>query len=163
MMNKEKPAKGKYEFAHEHVRYEGQLMWQIFGSFLLPHTVFLAFLLPSALGRGDIVGYHLGSFCTAAVGLLLCIPWFASYRRSSDYYEFRMAQAKEAEPSGWHLLKGDAEKFAEGKPVIIEGKRYRVRWVARKLRTARSVPVVIVVFVIIYLGLFILRGPWWLN
>ena len=160
-MNEENKSEDRYQSALEQVRYEGQLLWQIFGSFLLAHTVFLAFLLQSALGREQIVGYHLGAFFAALVGLLLCIPWAASYFRSSAYYIFRMAQAKEAEPSDWNLIKGDGEKFAAGYKVTIGKESYRVGWLARVLRTQRSVPLLIVFFVMVYLSTFVLNGPWW--
>jgi len=162
MENKNK-SEDKYQSALEHVRYEGQLLWQIFGAFLLAHTVFLAFLLQSALGREQIVGYSSGSFFASLVGFLLCIPWIASYLRSSAYYEFRMAQAKEAEPDSWNLLKRNGEKFAEGEEVTIGEKKYRVRWFSRVLRTKRSVPLLIAFFIIIYLIILILNGPWWSN
>lgn len=151
----------KYQSVLEHVRYEGQLLWQIFGSFLLAHTVFLAFLLHSALGSEQIVGYHPGPFFAALAGLLLCVPWAASYLRSSAYYIFRMAQAKEAEPPNWDIIRRTGEKFAAGKKVTVGRKTYRIGWLARVLRTKRSVPLLIVVFVMIYLTLFILNGPWW--
>lgn len=160
-MNGESKSIDKYQSAIEQVRYEGQLLWQIFGTFLLAQTVFLAFLLQSALGREPIVGYHLGNFFAALVGLLLCVPWAASYLRSSYYYIFRMAQARESEPSTWNLIKGDGEKFAAGCEVTIGEKSYRVGWFARVFRTQYSVPLLIVFFVMIYLGIFILNGPWW--
>jgi len=160
-MNEENKPEDRYQSALEQVRYEGELLWQIFGSFLLAHTVFLAFLLQSTLGRKPIVGYHPGGFFATIVGLLLCIPWTASYLRSSAYYIFRMAQAKEAEPSGWNLIKGNGEKFAAGCKVTIGKESYRIGWFARVLRTQRSVPLLIVFFGIIYLSIFILNGPWW--
>lgn len=160
MYDESKP-NDKYQSALEHVRYEGQLLWQIFGSFLLAHTVFLAFLLHSALGSEQIVGYRPGPFFAALAGLLLCIPWAASYLRSSAYYLFRMAQAKEAEPPNWDIIKGTGEKFASGEEVKVGGRTYRIGWLARILRTKISVPLLIFFFVIIYLTLFILNGPWW--
>lgn len=160
-MNEENKSEDRYQSALEQVRYEGQLLWQIFGSFLLAHTVFLAFLLQSTLGREPIVGYHPGGFLAAVVGLLLCIPWAASYLRSSAYYIFRMAQAKEAEPCGWNLIKGDGEKFAAGEKVTIGGEPYQIGWLPRVLRTKRSVPLLIVFFGMIYLSILILNGPWW--
>jgi hypothetical protein len=150
-----------YAAALEQTRYEGQLMWQIFGAFLLPHTVFLAFLLQTAFGSGQINSYRPGVFFASIVGGLLCIPWAASYSRNSDYYTFRMAQAREAEPMNWNLLKGQGEQFSAGEKVRIADKTYRVNWLSRVLRTKRSVPLLISFFVIVYLGILVLNGPWW--
>lgn len=151
----------KYQSALEHLRYEGQLLWQIFAPFLLAHTVFLAFLLPSALGSEPVVGFRPGAFFAAVAGLLLWLPWMASYLRSSRYYDFRMAQAKEAEPCDWNLLGGRGERFAAGEPVRVEGKLYQIGWLARVLRTRRSTPLLIGFFAALYLVILILSGPWW--
>lgn len=151
---------GRYRIALEQVRYEGQLLWQIFGAFLLAHTVFLAFLLQSAF-NGDSPGYRLSVFFPGLLGLFLCLPWFASYLRSSDYYIFRMAQAKEAEPEDWNIIRGNGEVFSKGDSVEIGGRFYRVNWLGRVLRTKRSVPALVLAFALAYAGLVVWRGPWW--
>lgn len=150
----------RYNAALEHVRYEGQLLWQIFGAFLLAHTIFLAFLLPSA---AESARWHSAPavFWPCVVGLTLCVPWFATYFRSSAYYMFRMAQAAAAEPSGWNLLKGDGQRFSDGEEVVMIGEKpYRPNWIARHLRTRRSVPMMIWAFVVLYGFLAISSGPW---
>jgi len=160
-MNDESKSMDSYTNALEQVRYEGQLLWQIFSAFLLAHTVFLAFLLQTAFGSGRMNSYHPGVFLASVVGGLLCIPWAASYSRSSDYYTFRMAQAREAEPTGWNLLKGEGEQFSAGRSVKIGTQTHRVSWLGRVLRTKRSVPLLIAFFALVYLGIFALSGPWW--
>jgi hypothetical protein len=118
----------RYSVAVEQVRFEGHLLWQIFGAFLLAQTVFLAFLLPAF--SQEVLHSRPSVFISAFVGLLLCVPWFATYRRSSDYYCFRMAQARELEPEGWNILRGDGVAFSDGKLVLVGDKPYRVHWVA---------------------------------
>lgn len=147
-------------FAHalEQVRYEGQLLWQIFGAFLLAHTVFLAFILQSAFSLPD--GYQAAVFFPGILGAILCLPWFAAYSRSSDYYIFRMAQAKALEPDGGNLIKGQGEQFSAGHAVVIDGKPYRVNWLGRALRTKRSVPLLVFSFLAAYGALVVWRGPW---
>jgi hypothetical protein len=150
----------RYAHALEQVRYEGQLLWQIFGAFLLAHTVFLAFLLQIAFSNHG-TGYQPAVFFPGLLGFFLCLPWFASYSRSSDYYLFRMAQAKNAEPEDWNIIRGIGERFSEGSSVEIDGRSYRVNWLGRVLRTKRSVPALILAFTLVYAGLVVCRGPWW--
>lgn len=148
----------RYRTALEQVRYEGQLLWQIFGAFLLAQTVFLAFLLQTAFSKH---GYQPAVFFPGLLGLFLCLPWLASYLRSSDYYVFRMAQAKEVEPEGWNIIRGAGERFSGGNPVEVGGKSYRVNWLGRALRTKRSVPALVLAFALAYAGLIVKCGPWW--
>jgi len=131
-----------YTQALEQVRYEGQLLWQIFGAFLLAHSVFLAFLLQSAFSTPG-AGFKPSVFYPGLLGAFLCLPWFAAYTRSSDYYIFRMAQAKAMEPDGWNLIKGVGEQFAGGEAVVVAGRCYRVNWLGRTLRTKRSAPLLV--------------------
>jgi hypothetical protein len=134
----EDKSEGRYIQALEHVRYHGQTMWQIYSSFLVAHTIFLTVLLQSILGMQINSDHPSGSYLYviyAGIGLGLCILWRATYDRLQSYYIFRMAQAREAEPTGWNLIKGDGEKFSAGEEVIIKGKPYRIKWFPRMLQT----------------------------
>jgi hypothetical protein len=154
----------RYKVAIEHVRYEGQLLWQIFGSFLLTHTIFMAFLLQAATGNAQIIpSYRLGMFIASIAGMVLCIPWAGSYARSSAFYIFRMAQARQVEPKDWTLVGKDGENFSSGNIVILGAEQYQIFWLARIFRTQRSVPFLIFFFFLIYLAFFILSGPWWVR
>lgn len=149
----------QYAHALEQVRYEGQLLWQIFGAFLLAHTVFLAFLLQSSFNTA-VPGFQSAVFYPALLGALLCLPWYAAYSRSSDYYIFRMTQARSLEPAGWNLIQGQGVQFSAGNAVDIGGQSYRVNWLGRVLRTKRSVPLLLLSFLGAYLALVVWRGPW---
>ena len=149
-----------YQTALEHVRYEGELLWLTFEAFLLPQTIFLAFLVQSAFGGEEIVGWRPAVFVAGAVGLLLCFPWAGAYKRRASYCVLRMAQAREAEPLQWRLLK-TGERFAQGRTVEVGGKPYRIGLIGRALRTARSAPILILVFGMVYLAAVALSGPWW--
>ncbi len=150
-----------YKTALEQVRYEGQLLWQIFNAFLLAHTVFVAFLLQATFGQQPIANSRPTVLVAGVIGLALCILWAATYLRSSAYYIFRMAQAREAEPPGWKLLKEAGEEFSSGRQVRIGANTYQATWLGRNLRTKRSVPLLIAVFAIIYLGIICISVPWW--
>jgi len=159
-MNDDNPNIQSYLVAIEHARYEGQMLWQIFTAFLLAHTVFLAFLLQTAFVQ-QVGMFRPGVFIAGIVGLLLCIPWIATYQRSTAYYRFRMAQAREAEPTNYRLLKGVGEEFSTGKKVKVDQALHQLGWLARKLNTSRSIPALIVVFALVYLSVLFTSGPWW--
>ena len=145
----------------EHARYEGQLIWQIFGTFLVAHTVFLAFLLQAMPNvQQDLLTYHWGIFFAGIVGLILCLPWIATYFRSADFYRFRMAQARLKEPEEWQLIRNTGEKFAEGHRVFIDGRLYQVSWIGKILRPTRSLPVLVVTFAIMYVIVIVISWPW---
>jgi hypothetical protein len=145
----------------DHLRYEGQLLWHKLETFLLAHTVLLAFLLPEAFAGPQVADYRLGVFLAGLAGLLLCIPWAAAHSRSSAYYALRMAQAKEKEPPGWELLKGPAETFSAGAEVKLGPTYCRIGHPGRTLRTRRSVPLMITVFALLYFFIVVTSGPWW--
>lgn len=150
-----------YREALEWVQYEGQLLWQIFGAFLLAHTVFLALALGTALEGEAFLEWRWGAFAAGIFGLLLCAPWWASCRRSSAYYVFRIAQAREKEPRDWELLRGVGERFSDGECVVIGEKHFQIRGSARWLRTRRGVPMLIVTFALAYAFIVAVSGPWW--
>ena len=150
----------RYKCAMALVMEEGGLLWKVFGTFLVAHTIFMAFLLKESMVSLD-AKWRPGSFLAALFGVILCFPWFVVYIRNSAYYVFYIAQAKRAEPSGWDLMKGSGESFSAGKPVTIEGKVYRICWLGRVLRARWSIPLLILGFVVIYLVVLILSGPWW--
>ena len=137
-----------YEHAIAHVHFEGQLIWQNFGTFLLPQTIFVAFLLPEAFGPAPKVGVAVA----ALLGFLLCIPWYASFVRASDYYRFRMGQAAHLEPPDWNIVGSRGQAFSSGERVQLpNGSTYQIRAVGRVLRTERSVSMLIGAFAVIYL------------
>lgn len=148
-----------YQVAILQVRYEGQLLWQRFAAFLTPHTIFLAFVL-HAFSNRQFPAFNLWIFLAGILGFVLCIPWLAVYVRSSAYYTFRIAQAREVEPSEWQLLAGIAEKFSAGEPVKVRD-NHRMPWLARKLRTERAGLVMIGIFLLVYFALVVVAGPWW--
>lgn len=160
-MSEEKDNMARYQRVVEEVDRTGQLLWQIYGTFLLPQTIFLSFLLQTTLGDFRALYFRPGPFFTALVGAFLCIPWAACFFRSSEYYIFRMAQAREAEPSGWNIINGDGEKFAEGKGVQAGGKQHRIGYLSRKLRTKSSAPLLITIFAAVYIVIAAISGPWW--
>jgi len=150
-----------YREALDLVKHEASLLWRIFGAFLLTHTVFLAISLGMALDGATLLEWRLGTFSTGCIGLVLCLPWWASYRRSSAYYIFRMAQAREKEPIGWDLLDGIGKRFSEGEPVMVAGECHQIKGTANWLRTKRGGPSLVIAFALAYVFVIVVSGPWW--
>ena len=144
-MNDDNPNNQSYLVAIEHARYEGQMLWQIFTAFLLAHTVFLAFLLQTAFVQ-QVGMFRPGVFIAGIRRIAAMHPLDTTYQRSTAYYRFRMAQAREAEPADYRLLKGVGEEFSTGKKVKVGQAVHQLGWLARKLNTSRSIPALIVVF-----------------
>ena len=154
-------ALNKFQAALQLLQYEQQLLWLIFGGFLLPQTVLLGFLLDSTLSAVPNYGWHIGRFIIALLGLIICVPWFAAYKRNAAYYFFRMSQAKAAEPKEWHLLRDEGENFADGHEVTINGEMHQLPCLSRIIRTRWAIPMLMWLFPVIYIVLVIMNGPWW--
>ena len=148
----------RYQIAVENMRYEGQLLWQISNAFLIVHTVFMAFLLQTTFSQNAKCQSY-GLFLAGLIGVLLCIPWMASYQRSSHYYIFRLFQAREVEPEGWDILKNKGEEFSSGQKIRIGKSTCQINWLARVLRTKRSVPLLILTFASTYILIAIISWP----
>jgi hypothetical protein len=150
----------KFQAALQLLQYEQQILWLIFGAFLLPQTVLLGFLLDSALKADPNHLWHVGRFIIALLGLLICVPWFAAYKRNAAYYFFRMSQAKAAEPTEWYLLREEGENFADGHEVKINGEPHQLPCLSRAIRTRSAIPMLMLLFPIIYIVLMLLNVPW---
>lgn len=152
-MSNDKDKLELYKAALEHTRYEGSLLWQIFGAFLLVHTIFMAFIFQAIEFEGE---RQWGIIIAGVAGLLMCIPWSASYFRSSKYYELRMAQARQAEPEDWNLIREVGKDFSDGARVEIEGKLYQNRLLGKVIKTKYSVGAIILIFLALYFSIVLI-------
>lgn len=159
MQHASKEERERYKCFLEQMRYDGEFLWSTFGAFLLPQTVFLGFLLSVGFGEENPIGWSLGLFIAALVGVVLSIVWIATFRRSMAYYHFTVAQVREVEPPGWDLFKGRREKFRDGYPVKIDGCCYQTKGLLR-IKVRWAIQFVIYTFIGTYVIVAILRGPW---
>jgi len=164
-MNDEKDHQ-RYAAALGLLSQERQLFWQSFSAFFLPHTVFMAFLLQTISRPGILRSWAPGAFFTSIIGFMLCVPWGVAQCRTGAYNDFRMAQAREAEPLSWKLLSAAGRYFAEGNPVTIDGEKYRLcrplAWLRlARLRTMYAVAILIGLFALIYAAVALLTAPCW--
>lgn len=148
-----------YRVALETMRYEGNLLWQIFVAFLIIHTVFISFLFQSLLVL-SAYGFYPGRFFAAVGGLALCVPWCASYSRNAAHYRYHLAKVRLAEQEGWHLYSGCGREFSAGKRVQVGSEVHQLGWLACRVKSGRMIPPVIVTFVVFYCVILLYTGLW---
>ena len=140
-----------YDRALTLIQYHVELLWLIFGAFLLTETVLLA-------GVASMIKDHPEPllFWGAMLGLALTLPWASSWSQNYSYYRLRMLQAKRYEPEAGTFLTEGA-RLADGEQVG----ELRMRWLARKLPPRRAVPFLIVAFAVAFGSLAIVHLPHW--
>jgi len=108
----------KYKITIDFLKFEATTLWQIFNAFFTANAVFVAFIA-TALATHEDINYIL-LLIASVLGLLMCILWFCNTYTNSNWYHFRMIQAKATEKKltechlddEWFLLNREAEKFA---------------------------------------------------
>jgi hypothetical protein len=140
----------QYDRAITLIQYYVQLMWFIFGAFLLAETVLLGAVASLAKeGPRDVL---LG---ISTVGFLLAIPWWTSYRYNHSLYLLRVAEARSLEPgvgtfftTGARLIDGNAIESVIG--------AIRIPWSARLLSPNRAVLALVALFLAAFGTLIVL-------
>lgn len=149
----EDPA-GRYASALQLVFYEGQISWQM-------NVLFVGL----NIGIGTILQNKLYNFSSfdpltiimSIIGLVINLFWLGTFMRNNKYYEFRMAQARNAEPKHFKLVDSDGYKFSNGEPVPMpDQKEYKLNWIERKSRNKSSIFVAIGCFIFGFAVLLIL-------
>nr|WP_067063824.1 hypothetical protein [Mucilaginibacter sp. L294] len=106
----------EYEFALQLTFYEGQISWQM-------NVLFVGL----NIGIGTILQNKLQNFYSfdiltifmSIIGLVINFFWLGTFLRNNKYYEFRMAQARHAEPEKYKLVNRRGYRFSKGKKVFI--------------------------------------------
>lgn len=159
-MDKDELKLERYKSALGLLTFEAQFLWTIFSTFLLVHTILLGFIVQNSFKDNLFLNYNLPCFISGLVGLILIFPWYGTYKRNSDFYELRMAQSRICEPENWDLIADVGQKFADGKKVKLDGKDYQIGKWGMILRNRYSVPILVVVFLFVYLIIIFSSGPW---
>lgn len=110
-----------YELSHTFVIHEAQAIWNTSQLFLVANT-FLAAIIGTNFTSNNEVRFYL-----SLLGMAISLLWLASCIRTTKYYRFRIAQARQREPKGWMLLDGDAKNLADGDTIEIGCKKYSLR------------------------------------
>lgn len=105
----------KYNAALELLKYEGEIGWQM-------NILFIALNVGLATVIGD-KGFEKNSLLLmfmSFVGIIINLYWLWTFNRNSKYYNFRMAQARAAEPKHWNLLAVNGYLFSKGEKILVE-------------------------------------------
>ena len=142
----------RYKTAIDLLKYEGEMLWQINTAFMLVHTIFLGFIAQAGMPKDcKFDDCNLILIIGGILGLALIIPWYGTFLRNSNYYHFRMAQAKHNEPKNFNLLTPDGKCFADGEKVKIDGDYYQLGPLSVWMKNKCALNWIIIVFTIIYL------------
>ena len=149
-MKKEDLELEKYKLLSTVVLHESKAMWETSQLFLFSNTILATILGADIFGRiqhaSKIIFWLL-----PLLGLLISVLWFFSYNRTSRYYKFRMAQARNIEPKDFHIFEGIPNDIANGEIVHVNGKHYSVRVLGCNFRSLVIVNLIIISFIIFYL------------
>lgn len=112
----------KLKLTLDFLKLEATVDWQIFNAFLIGNNIFIVII--ATLYSKDDNNYLLFAII-GFVGILISALWFFTFRRNTDWYRYRMRQAKKAETdfvnaindNEWYLLNRDAENFANGSKI----------------------------------------------
>lgn len=158
-MDKDEIRIKKYESALDLLFYEGQIAWQL-------NIVFIAL----NVGLTTLIGNKLNLFkqfdplliIYGILGLIISIAWLGTFNRNNRYYNFRMAQARDAEPQDWHLLNIRGYKFSKGQKITIDSididekdKDHQLNGFEQLVSNKNALKVVIILFLSAYFLLLI--------
>lgn len=112
----------KFKIALDFLKFEATMNWQMFNAFLIGNNIFIVVI--ATIYSKNHSNYPL--FLTIGIiGSIISAMWFITFRRNTDWYKFRMKQAKDAESEfvniykddKWYLLNREAKDFAEGHKI----------------------------------------------
>lgn len=149
-----------YKLAHQTVLNEAHILWQSSNIFLVANTLLAAFIGSGLLDPEKNIIYkpNPSLFLLSIIGLFISVLWWGSYRRTSNYYKFRMAQATQREPEGWNLFDGDGKNFANGDMVEIGTEKYNLG-AGKIFRNHRVVTALAILFIVLYLIVLMITSP----
>lgn len=140
--------------------YEGEIFWSKFNALLVANSIVLGSI---ALSMSDTCPLSIFTIGMPVTGIILCLVWFLTTKRSFDYYRYWIFSAREIEEqylsnSVQTISRGG--KFADGKVVEIviggEGKRLKMsRW--GRFRVEWSSYLIISLFFMIYALLLVIN------
>lgn len=152
----------KYSSALSLLFYEGQISWQM-------NLLFIGL----NVGIGTIIGSSLTDISNCRIllivfsifGILINIAWLGTFRRNNKYYHFRMAQARNAEPTKWKLLRKKGYRFSKGNEIIIRDKglepndkKYKLTPFERRASNKLAIELAIWLFILGFVILFFLSS-----
>jgi hypothetical protein len=142
----------QYDRAITLIQYYVQLVWLIFGAFLLTETVLIGAIASVAKDGPDAF-----VFGGAILGLILIIPWWTSYRYNHALYTLRVREAYSLEPANGTF-------FTNGKTLIDTGATsldpdIRIPRIARIFAPRHSVSSLIFIFAVAFIIILVSYWP----
>ena len=145
--------KERFREAIQHARWELDLLWRVHATFLVPLIFLLGFCLQASASSQTRPEARAIILWLLGLGFFMCLPWLVIGLRGQSYYNFRIAQARSAEPVDWNLIDGDGQAFTEDKTVKLppDEQKYQTDRLSRvwpvSLLRSRHASIVLVVFV----------------
>jgi hypothetical protein len=139
-----------YDRAITLIQYNVQLFWLVFSAFLLSETVLLGAIISIAMD--DASGWM---FAGSIFGLLLCLPWWTSFKYNHSFYQLRINEARNCEPSAGLFFSNGLEIIKGNKVLDVSLPKYAVA-----LNPKRAVSLLIIMFVLAFLSIAISKNPW---
>jgi hypothetical protein len=157
--------KYEYQRAIELMIHHTALLWHQFGAFLVAQTVLIGFLGSATTQEEISDGRKLIVFIGSLFGIILCIPWLATFQHNYAYYRLRWEQIQRAESSLEITLAREGKRLSRGKTVIFyDGNNeadieVRFPWLANHLPPRAAFPLLIYIFATAFLSLAINSWP----
>jgi hypothetical protein len=155
VVKKKKLAMKEYEIAISLMEYHTNLLWLEFGAFLLAETILLGILGQMVIQEER---QWLPIIFISIFGLILCIPWWATFEHNYKYYRLRIEEARKLEPVLGFSLLSDGSLLSRGETIPFDKECLRLCFLARLLPPRRAVPFMIIFFVIIFISLPIISS-----
>jgi hypothetical protein len=158
----------RYKVNLEFLKFEATTLWQIFSAFFVAHAIFIGFIASSFSGSKHHQISCAFLIMACIVGILMAILWLGTFIRNSDWYDFRMWQAKKAENEfkehsnirELYLLNGDAEAFSNGSKVEIRIDKQKAPKILKMCLIGRwnkiGGRIMIIIFLLVYLLIILL-------
>jgi hypothetical protein len=150
-----------YKIAIDLHKYEGSLSWQIFGIYLIIHTIIISFLSELIRKYSPFLDFNIFLFFAGLIGLFITVLWIACYQRNSGFHKLRLFQAKEFEPKDFKILNGPAEDFAN-RGITKYGEDIEMEYFGKKIKTKLAFRLLFGLVSVFYIFIIIAYGPWFL-
>ena len=89
----------KYKIGLDLIKFEGTLLWQIFNSFFIAHTIIIGFIATLYVQSKN--SNYILFLIAGSIGFIIAILWLGTFHRNSKWYYFRMLQVKNIEGEDW--------------------------------------------------------------
>lgn len=139
----------KYDQVIVLIQYYVQLMWLVFGAFLVSETVLLGAIMSLAKD-----GTNAWVFSGSVFGLFLCVPWWSSTQYNHAFYLLRINEAKEMEPTAGTFFTNGMKLF-NGETVL----GVRIPRFVVLLRSKHAVSILIGLFAMAFLCIALIKWP----